>query len=115
MPYLQTASQLKIPFGGRSPRARRTSLAGARVAVANAGSQRARLLLAYAANGAMTDLQMAERVGLPESRISARRGGLIDQHLVTYFDDVPGPFGAPNMRWILTPYGREVARELATT
>ena len=111
MPHLQTTTQLKIPFGGRCPRARRTSLQGAHVV--QAGSQAARLLVTYLTQGPLTDLQMAERVGLPESRVSARRNGLIDRRLVAYVDDVLGPFGADNGRYGLTNYGRETAREIA--
>ena len=113
MPYLQTSAQLKIPFGGRSPRAKAASFSGARAAVTRAGSQRARLLIAYLHYGPSTDLQQAERVGIPESRVSARRSGLLDQQLVTYHDDVPGPHGAKNCRWRLTNAGREVVGELA--
>lgn len=110
MAYLQTTDQLKIPFGGRCARARRTSLQGA--SVCRSGSQAAGMLIEYLHAGPLTDLQMAERRGLPESRISARRNGLIDRRLVEYMDDVPGPFGAENTRWQLTPYGRTVAAEL---
>ncbi len=112
MPHLDTQT-LRLPFGGRSPRARRTSLQGARVAVTHAGSQKARILLAYFTNGPLTDLQVAERLGLPESRISARRNALMDRALVNYVDDVTGPHGAQNCRWELSGYGREVARELS--
>lgn len=112
MPHLVAVGQLKIHFGGRSPRARRNSFQGARVACVHAGSQKARMLDAYLSNGALTDLQMGERLGLPESRISARRSALLERSLVTYLDDIAGPFGAPNSRWTLTPYGREIARAL---
>lgn len=112
MPYVAAVGQLKIPFGGRCARARRTSLQGAQVAVTRAGSQAARILVSYLEYGPSTDLQLAERLGLPESRISARRNGLIARHLVRYVDDVPGPYGAGNGRYELTGYGQEHAREL---
>lgn len=112
MPYLQTPDQFKLPWGGRSPRAQRTSLQGAQRAVCRSGSQKARMLLAYLQCGASTDLQMAARLGLPEGRISARRSGLIERRLVRYVDDVMGPFGAENGRYMLTPHGDTVAREL---
>lgn len=112
MPHLQQhGSQILIPFGGRSPRARRTSLQGARIC--RAGSQAARLLIAYLHDGPSTDLQIAERLGLPESRISARRNGLIVRGFVTYHDDVEGPHGAMNTRWTVNGAGHEVAHELA--
>lgn len=113
MPHLQTAGQIKIPFGGRSPRARQASLKGAQVAVVRCGSQSAWMLIAYLELGPRSDLQMAETLGLPEARISARRNGLIDRKLVQYADTITGPFGADNCRWALTNYGREVAKELA--
>jgi hypothetical protein len=113
MAYVQTSSQLKIPFGGRCPRSRRTSLQGAQVAVVRSGSQASRMLVQYYLAGPLTDLQMGERVKLKESRVSARRNGLIDRGLVEYVDDVMGPFGAENGRYGLTGYGREVAGELA--
>lgn len=109
MPHLQDG-QLLIPFGGRSPRSRRTSLQGARVV--NAGSQAARMLLAYVGSGPLTDLQMAARLGLPESRISARRSGLIQRGLVTWSRDVRGPHGADNGAYSLTAAGWAVATEL---
>ena len=112
MPHL-AVGQLHIPWGGRSPRARRTSYQGAQVAVTRAGSQAARILIAYLTAGPQTDLQLAERLGLPESRISARRNGLIARRLVSYRDDVAGPHGVDNTRWELTAWGRIVAGELA--
>lgn len=112
MPHLNTA-QIAIPFGGSSPRSRRASLQGARVAVTHAGSQAARILIAYLHSGPLTDLELAERLGLPESRISARRNSLIARHQVQYVDDVPGPHGASNGRYGLTAHGRAVATELA--
>ncbi len=111
MPYVQNGNQIPIPFGGRSPRARAASLSGARVC--RAGSQAARLLVAYLTYGPMTDLEAAARVNLPESRVSARRNGLTARWLVAYVDDVPGPYGAINGRYGLTPGGVTVARELA--
>lgn len=111
MPHLDTGT-LSLPFGGRSPRSRSTSLAGARVAVSRAGSQASRILLRYLAEGPLTDLQLHVALGLPESRISARRGGLMTRGLVRHHDDVPGPFGAPNGRYTLTDKGRAIARGL---
>lgn len=112
MPHFQQrAQQLRIPFGGRHPRARRTSLQGARVC--RASSQAARMLVAYFVAGPLTDVQMAERLGLSDGRISARRNGLIDRKLVRYQDDTMGPFGSEVGRYVLTNYGREVAAELA--
>lgn|ERR1051325_3342118 len=113
MPYLQTREQLKIPFGGRCARSQRTSLQGARAAVVRSGSQKSRMLLEYLRMGPRTDLELAESLGLPESRISARRNGLIDRRLVAYVDEVMGPHEAMNCRWGLTGYGRHVANELA--
>lgn len=110
MPHVE-AGQLRIPFRGRSPRARRTSLQGAQVAVTRAGSQCARMLLQYL-ESPRTDLEMAARLGLPESRISARRSGLIDRLLVAWLEDVPGPHGAMNGQYGLTARGRAVAASL---
>ncbi len=112
MPYLDTGSLL-LPFGGRCSRARRTSLQGAQCAVTRAGSQNARILIAYLTSGPLTDLDLAERLGLPESRISARRNGLIARRLVNYRDDVPGPYGPDNGQYELTAWGRIVASDLA--
>ncbi len=112
MPDL-VVGQLSLSWTGRSPRSWRTSLQGARAAVSRAGSQNARILIAYLTAGPLTDLELAERLGLPESRISARRSGLIKRRLVTYFDDVPGPYGPSNGRYTLTPYGWNVASDLA--
>ena len=115
MPYLQER-ELMLPFGGRSPRARRTSLQGAQVAVTRAGSQCARLLIAYLHYGPSTDLEQAVRVGLPEARVSARRNNLINRKLVQYSGaDRRGPSGAESCLWTLSPYGREVATELASS
>lgn len=113
MPHLQTASQLTIPWGGKCPRSRRASLQGAQCAVTRAGSQNARILIAYLTSGPQTDLQLAERLGLPESRISARRSSLIARRLVNYLDDVPGPYGPENGRYELTSWWRIVASDLA--
>jgi hypothetical protein len=110
VPQLHTA-QLAIPFGGRTPRSRQASLHGARVC--RAGSQAARLLIAYLQLGARTDSQMAETLGLPEARISARRSGLMDRRLVAYSETVQGPYGTDVCRWILTRQGQDVARVLA--
>lgn len=110
MPHLHDG-QLPIPWGGRSPRAKAASLSGARVCAAR--SQAARLLIAYLTHGASTDRQQAERLGLPEARISARRSGLVERLLVAYVDDVPGPYGTRNTRWNLTAPGRSVAGDLA--
>jgi hypothetical protein len=59
-----------------------------------------------------TDLQMAALLGLPESRISARRGWLSDRYLVCWVEDVPGPFGAMNGKYGLTIQGVAVAQQL---
>ncbi len=111
MPHLEQVGQLKIPWGGRSPRSRSSSLSGARIC--RAGSQAARLLVAYLTYGPSTDLQQAERLGLPESRISARRGGLAARHEVAWVADVIGPFGATNGKYGLTAVGRVKAEVLA--
>lgn len=103
---------MSLPFGGRSARSRNTSLQGARCSVVRAGSQSCRMLVTYLSMGARTDLEMAEQLGLSESRISARRGDLLLRHLVAYHDEVMGPHGALNCRWMLTEYGRETARDL---
>lgn len=104
---------LPLPFGGRSPRARRSSLSGAQVAVSRAFSQAARMLREYLQAGMLTDLEMAGRIGIPESRVSARRNGLIAQRKVEYaHQDKWGPSGAISCCWRLTNYGREVAQEL---
>ena len=95
MPHLHTA-QLAIPFSGRSPQTRHASLSGAQVAAVRAGSQKARMLLAYLEHGPLTDLSMAALLGLPESRISARRSGLQPRDapaLVQYVDLVDGRTG----------------------
>jgi len=113
MPHLDTGT-LPLPFGGRSPRSRSSSLAGARVAVRSAESQASRILLRYFVDGPLTDLQLRAALGLPESRISARRGGLMARGLVCWHDDVQGPFGAPNGRYTLTDKGRGIAAGLHT-
>lgn len=112
MPHLDTG-QIAIPFGGRSPRARRTSLQGAQVAVSRAGSQASRMLLRYLEEGPLTDLELHARLGLPEGRVSARRSGLMAKGLVQWCDDVAGPYGAQNGRYQLTVKGRNVAAALA--
>jgi hypothetical protein len=71
------------------------------------------MLVEYFLAGPLSDLQMAERLGLPESRISARRSGLMDRRLVVWVEDVEGPYKAPNGKYGLSGYGREVAGELA--
>lgn len=113
MAYLQTAGQYKLPWGGRSPRARRTSMQGAQVASVRAGSQMARILVTYLQSGPLTDQQVADRLLLPAARISARRNALIDRKLVAYRDDVIGQCGSPNGRYELTAYGRIVATEIS--
>lgn len=111
MPHVDTGTLL-LPFAGRSPRSRRTSLQGACVAVVRAGSQCARMLRWYLERGPMSDLQMAALTGLPESRISARRSGLWERGLVRYVDDVMGPHGAENGRYDLTARGRAIAEAM---
>lgn len=113
MAYLQTSAQVKLPFSGRSPRARRTSMQGAHVASVRAGSQMARILVTYLQNGPLTDQQVADRLLLPAARISARRNALIDRKLVAYRDDVIGQCKTPNGRYELTAYGRIVAAEIS--
>lgn len=103
---------LKLPYRGRGVRAQRNSQAGAAVAITRAGSQASRMLLQYMKDGPSSDLQLAKALGLPESRISARRSGLMDRGLVGWFDDVEGPCGAPNGRYRLTPRGVYVVSEL---
>lgn len=112
MPHLDTGTLL-LPFGGRSPRSRSTSYQGARVAVRHAESQASRMLLKYLADGPLSDLQLHAALGLPESRISARRGSLMARGLVRWCDDVMGPFGAENGRYTLTEKGRAIAAGLA--
>lgn len=115
MPYLQER-ELMLPFGGRSPRARRTSLQGAQVVVTRAGSQAARILVEYSRTPNLTDLEMAALVGLPEARVSARRNNLIDRKLVEYAgEDRKGPSGADSCCWRLSNFGRMVAADLART
>ncbi len=111
MPHVD-AHSLLLPFTGRSPRSRRTSLQGACVAVVRAGSQASRMLSWYLARGPLTDLEMAKLMGLPESRISARRSGLMTRRLVAWVEDVPGPHGAENCVWNLTPEGRAIAEAM---
>jgi predicted transcriptional regulator len=93
--------------------AQRASQKGAEVVAAKAGSQCARMLLQYLAQGPLTDLEMHKAIGLPESRISARRSGLMDRGLVRWYEDVRGPFGAPNGKYGLTGLGEAIARKLA--
>lgn len=83
------------------------------MAVVRAESQASRMLLRYLAEGPLTDLQLHRALGLPESRISARRGGLMARGLVRWADDVMGPFGAENGRYTLTDKGCAIAAELA--
>src|SRR5678815_188131 len=105
MPYID-AQPVPLPFTGRSQRTRSNSLKGAQLAVVKAGSQASRMLLEYA-QADCTDLEMAAKLGLPESRISARRSGLVIKGLVRYAGyDVTGPSGALNAKWMLTVYGR---------
>lgn len=111
MPEL-VVGQLRIPFQGRSPRSQRTSLQGAQIAIVRAQTQASRLLARYASHGPQTDLQLATALGLPESRISARRNGLIDRGFVTWVADVRGPYGAENGQYDLTETGRSVAAAL---
>lgn len=111
MPHLDTGTML-LPFGGRSTRAIRTSLQGAYVAVRSAESQASRMLLRYLSDGPLTDLQLHALLGLPESRISARRGGLMTRGLVRWVDDVQGPFGVENGRYGLTVPGKAIAEQL---
>ncbi len=106
MPHLQIGESLPLPFGGRSPRARRCSLAGARIAVLHAESQASRIMGWYFDRGPLTDLELGRLTGLPESRVSARRGGLMAKGLIQWIDDVTGPCGAPNGRYDLTAKGR---------
>jgi hypothetical protein len=111
MPHLQVG-QWTLPFSGKSPRAKASSLSGARIAVTSVRSQAARLLLLYAGYGPSTDGQQAERMGLPEARISARRNALMQQYCVAYHDDIVGPYKAKNGRYALTEHGWDVARVL---
>ena len=106
------SQQPALPFTGRTPRSRTASRSGAITAAPRALSQSSRMLVAYLTLGPRTDLELAEQLGLPESRISARRSLLMTKHLVAYHDTVLGPCGAPNCRWTLTPGGQAVARTL---
>lgn len=111
MPHIDTGT-MTLPFGGRSPRARRTSLQGAQAGVVYASSQASRMLLNYRTHGPMTDLHQHRLLGLPESRISARRGSLMDRGLVIWVDDVMGPHGVENGRYGLTDKGRAIVSKL---
>jgi hypothetical protein len=110
MPHLDTGTML-LPFGGRSPRARAASLDGARVAVRSAESQASRILRRYLAVGPQTDLELAAALGLPESRISARRGALVARGWVQWHADIIGPHGARNGRYTLSAAGVAVASQ----
>lgn len=78
----------------------------------HAESQASRMLLRYLAGGPQTDLQLHAVLGLPESRISARRGSLMARGLVTWHDDVMGPHRAENGRYALTDKGRAIVAGL---
>lgn len=111
MGHVDTGTML-LPFGGTSPRSRSASLSGARVAIRNAESQASRILLRYLAHGPLSDLQLHGYLGLPESRISARRSALMARGLVRWCEDVIGPYGATNGNYELTPAGVAVATSI---
>lgn len=60
----------------------------------------------------LTDLEMHALIGIPESRVSARRSGLMQRGWVTWVWDIEGPHGAQNSVWGLTQKGRLVAAAL---
>lgn len=109
MPYVD-AQQLPIPWQGRSPRSRRSSHLGAVKAAERAPSQANRMLAQYALCP-LTDLEMRQRIGLPESRISARRSALMSRGWVCWVEDIIGPYSVPNGRYGLTEQGRARSAE----
>jgi hypothetical protein len=72
------------------------------------------MLLEYEKAVNLTDLEMAERIGIPESRVSARRNNLIARKLVCYAgEERKGRSGADSCCYTLTNVGRAVAADLA--
>ncbi len=112
MSYLD-AVPVPLPFTGKSSRSRQASLRGAQVATVKAGSQASRMLLLYAQHGPLSDSRMAELMGLPEARISARRSGLMVRGFVVYADDVQGAHTTV-CRWRATVAGHRLVGKMGT-
>ncbi len=111
MPWVD-AVPVPLPFGGKSSMSRQASLRGAHVATVRAGSQASRMLLLYVQHGPLSDSRMAELIGLPEARISARRSGLMVRGFVVYADDVQGAHTTV-CRWRVTVAGQRIADRMA--
>lgn len=86
-----------------------SSRLGALAAAERAPSQINRMLAEYS-KGPLTDLEMRGRLGLPESRISARRSALMSRGWVCWVEDTIGPCWITNGRYGLTEQGRAVVR-----
>lgn len=95
MPYTQQAGH--------------ASFTGAQVAGKRAPLQKIRMLKRYWECGALTDLQMAAQLRLPESRISARRSQLMTDGFVEPAGIIMGPHGARNTLWKLSAHGLRLA------
>lgn len=100
------------PHHGSSPQTRHTSRSGALVALKSQPSQKARILVLLLDRGPSCDGDLALWMGLPEGRVSARRGGLVTDGLVQHVDIVQGAHGAEVTRWELTVKGTFVAGQL---
>jgi hypothetical protein len=100
------------PYQGSSPQTRHASRSGALVALKSQLSQKARILVLLLDRGPSCDGDLALWMGLPDGRVSSRRGALVTDGLVQHVDIVQGAHGAEVNRWELTVRGQNVAARL---
>lgn len=81
MPHVD-ACPLALPFQGSEPLARHCSHQGAVQAAERAGRQAVAILALYAAQGPLTDAEVAEALGIQRSSVNARRAALMKLRLV---------------------------------
>lgn len=111
---------LRPLFDFETPTARatdpRTSHEAAASVRPRAGSSRARALVALAAAGTsgLTDFELADRTGVPQTSIGVRRKELTRAGLVEPTElRRPSPSGTPALVWVITPLGELEARRVA--
>lgn len=87
----------------------------ARRASVNAGTNRALALKAHAhADAGLTDFELADLTGVPQTSIGKRRGELVTLGLVERTAvRRPSPTGALAIVWRITDAGRRQARQVA--
>jgi len=81
----------------------------------NAGTNRALALKAHAhADAGLTDFELADLTGVPQTSIGKRRGELV---ALGYIERTelrrPSPTGSPAIVWRITDAGRREARQVA--